>query len=734
MELSPLTDIEKRKAIYASLLRYTSETDELRTRVLERIILAGLIGVTNQSPVRISRLLENAGFCEIRCRPRDHIVRIELEKLISEGKVDCRNDKKGKPCYWLTESGNSYAESITSNTEPLIDKVVRRRFTSDKFQLHAEHAAFIFRRFLFECFSRFGKTLALSVSGRVATGEVAGRIEFKKVIGEVFTSSNVKSYSQGFNDALTAECTDFLRSRDSDDEKLKFHLVQGHYFAQLLGYDHSAHIPLSREAFFDTEILIDANVIIASLLEARGGADFISEIQVLGKQCGIKFSILRETINEIERVAKFRQEQIERIYKKVNPMLIENTKDAFINAYEDARKENNSILIEEFFAPFLNLEERLRSADILIIELETESLPSSEQVATIRRDIAQSHKSQRGWEKTGEVLEHDVLILWKVLEIQKEGGKARLLTRDLTLVDAARKVSQDGQSFVFSLLGFVQSISPFVPANDGSVIEDVFNMVLAWDFSDEYKLFDIDELDLLGEMHEDIMATPDTQLTLALQEVKKNVLKGNPYRKEDTAKVALALRKHLKSSSDDKIGNLSAQVLRLSSELESEISKSEAIANEGKIKDKDNEALGNRIENLESQFNLEKVKNVQRMGEILKSRTFDRFLVFVVFSVFWVFVWFFMHEIMNESIKVEIGLVLFGIAGLSLFSIRYALAKFQNSYSGEIFVFIVVTAACLLIGVTASSELVEAFSPFGLFFGVGMAVLNLIGRKKSSSS
>ena len=51
-----LSSEERRQLIYASLLRYAPETASLRDRILERMVIAALVGSSATSPFRIGRI------------------------------------------------------------------------------------------------------------------------------------------------------------------------------------------------------------------------------------------------------------------------------------------------------------------------------------------------------------------------------------------------------------------------------------------------------------------------------------------------------------------------------------------------------------------------------------------------------------------------------------------------------------------------------------------------------
>jgi len=105
----------------------------------------------------------------------------------------------------------------------------------------------------------------------------------------------------------------------------------------------------------------------------------------------------------------------------------------------------------------------------------------------------------------------------------------------------------------FSILGFLQSISPFVrSADEENVLASFFGGLLSEQVFVSEKLFDARELALIAEMHSDVMSMPPDQVVVAVDYVKKHILKGEAYRTEKVPIVALELRKFLTANGEEK--------------------------------------------------------------------------------------------------------------------------------------------------------------------------------------
>jgi hypothetical protein len=103
------------------------------------------------------------------------------------------------------------------------------------------------------------------------------------------------------------------------------------------------------------------------------------------------------------------------------------------------------------------------------------------------------------------------------------------------------------------MLGFLQSISPFVSSSvEDNVLANFFSALLTEQVFVPEKLFDDRELALIAETHADVMAMPPDQVVLAVDYVKRHILKGDKYRTETVPIVALELRKFLSANAEER--------------------------------------------------------------------------------------------------------------------------------------------------------------------------------------
>ena len=417
------------------------------------------------------------------------------------------------------------------------------------------------RTFISECFARFGEQIAKAVTGVFTKNQL---IDAADIQGAFQAATSSVSLSVDAIQSLEARCIRFLRSTERDDEELKFRLAQGYYVAQLLGLNAYEFNPIADDAFRGAVFYIDTNVLVGKLLSDEI-ARLFDELVRICKALGIDLRVSRATIDEARWVAAGRLKGLEKALATVPSELVKKTRDDFLDAFLEVRRNSPEVTAEIFLARFDEIPKLLVELGIELDDRTVDEIVGDRNVVRECEVVNQAAKKSRAWGKGYGVCLHDVGHYLLIQDERRQDRKAWFLTRDKTLSHAAVDLGEDQLPFCFPLTGFLQSISPFLEAPEAQrSLVDLFSAVLDGEIGDlpGESLFDLAELKIISEFHTDVFSTPVEQLVPAFDYVKSNVLGGKPYQRDDHTKVALELKKFLTSSAEEKQKALQAEAIR----------------------------------------------------------------------------------------------------------------------------------------------------------------------------
>ena len=602
---SALSIDDKRQVIYAALLRFNPEAMELRQRALERMVLNGLQESTETTPYKVEKIQRNLRNLKKGPQPlelREELVRRALTDLVSNGKAQ-RVEQKSSKAYFLTKKGQAEIDAVLSQAVDIFDPVLQHMLRHTQPLVSFEIASAVCRTFIMECFGRFGRQIARSVIGQLDKQDLVKSPEVKLAFEAAAHSRNL---SEEVYESLYERCVQFIRSAEPHDEKLKFHLTQAFFLSELLCID-AQFDPLSTQAFKGAVFYLDTNVVFVGLLTHHSQAGLFEEMLRMAVRLGIELRITRATINEARRVIANRHADLKKYVDNIRVEMNDVTHDNFLSAYHDLGAVDPHLTPAKFFERFDRLTEILQEDWKVQIDDRTEDEILGQATLEDEAKIFQEESvNSRRSEKSDQVLRHDLAQLAVIRSERLRNPKTWLLTVDRSLIRAAsqlmtkqapkaeapkvlaRAATANGGSrealannlqtapddsipFCFSLAGFLQSISPFTATNlEERSVTDIFATLATEYLSSSETLFDLREMNLLMEWHEDVMRTPPAQLIRALDYIKSNVLHGRQYSVDDLPKVALELKKFLAASVEEQQRALAMEAHRRAEEVKEE--------------------------------------------------------------------------------------------------------------------------------------------------------------------
>ena len=535
-----MTVEEKRQVLYAAILRYSPEAGSLRERAIDRLVLVALVESSSLAALKIGQIQQLTRVAPGSPGLRMEIIKQALHRLMTRQEV-AQTLLRTKNVYHLTDAGRDDIDKAAESARQLFQPVLARMLQNTSDLCEIGQGEIVCRRFVSECFARFGQQIAKAVTGTFNGNQLLAAVDVEAAF---VAATDSMTLSFDATQSLKARCIRFLRSNEPDDQELKFRLTQGYYVAQLLDINMHDFNPIADDAFRGAILYIDTNVLISRLLSDER-ARLFNELVRIAHILGIRLRVSRATVDEVRWVAAGRLTGLDKVIKLVPSEILARTHDPFLNAFIEARKLDLSVSVEDFRTRFDTIPEFLTACGIELHDVTSEDIAGCRDISRECEVMSQAAIYARGYKKLYRACIHDVCHYLLVENERQNDNKAWFLTLDKTLGRAATKLCGDKIPFCFPLVGFLQSVSPFVEAPEAQQsLVDWFSDILEGEVGGLTRdsLFDLSELKLISEFHTDVLATPVDQIIPAFDYVKSKVLGGKPYRRDDQTKSGLGAK------------------------------------------------------------------------------------------------------------------------------------------------------------------------------------------------
>jgi predicted nucleic acid-binding protein len=558
----------RRQLIYASLLRYSPETVPLRDRVFDRLVTASLMGSTELGPYRIGVIQSNILFgANVPHFLRTERIQESLQRLQEAGKVR-ETPLRGRHAYYLTSQADDELRTVLGSAQDIFQPVLKKLLANTSHMVSYELSGKICTTFMCECFARFGAQMAKTVTGQLEPSDVLRAADAAAAFDAAASGIEL---SEEARHSLRVRCIEFLKSADPDALNLKFYLAQGYYFAQLAGFQNGGFSPLAEEAFRGSRFYLDTNVLLYGLLPDKEDNAIFGELLILAERLNITLVVTEATIKETLSLTQGFSKELSRVVEALPKEIVIRAKDQIAQSFLRAKEEDPNVSLDSFLLQMRNVRDVVTTKWKISIcnEIEDQMI-GADFPADVAEIIQEETIKSRGWEKPDAALRHDVAHLFLVRRERANNPKTWFLTRDRGLPMAANRLLLLGeQPFTFDFHGFLQTVSPFVTSTDERLgFAAIISSFLAEQLFPREGMFNVKELFLLVEMHQDVLSTPKDQLVQAVDYVKSTVLSGKQYRASDYNNVALGLKSFLASSSEEQRQELERQRRRHEQEAE----------------------------------------------------------------------------------------------------------------------------------------------------------------------
>lgn len=597
---------EKQKSLYIALIRYSSDTQSLREKALDHLVLIGLQDVIESKAIRAGDLKKIIGKGIGSSGIRVDYVNEALLRLIDQGLVGTYN-KKYRSVFFITDSGSEEVGKIGIASNEIVGPCIERMLIDFDCSNNKDVIAHASKVFIINCFVEYGQVMAKSMVSDYKVGDIStyinAEVSFNKATLNLALNEDERS-------SLYARCIGFLKSPDKRDQEVKFLLTQAYYLANVLEIGDGDFDPLAESTFRDAVVYLDSNVIFESLI-INDDDNTIDDIVRLSNKLNITLTVTSETIDEINRVLDSKVRVIEKVLSSTIPELYSKNNDKIFSTFLSAREEDNSLTAREFIESIRDVKQRLIDKGISFIDTDLSQEVDQRELIDATKIVKDIALEERSLKKSINVARHDALHLLLVNKNRENSINSWFLTKDSTLNGVSKSIAGK-KSLIFSMGTFLQSISPFVEGVEESSMYHLFSKVLEDKSSMQSvgNLFELSELKIIGEYHQDVMASNPEQLTLAFDYVKSTLLSDKEITDRNQHKVSLELKKFLQKSSEEQKEALENEALRqrdIAREAKSKLSEQNEI---GLGLKSDNDRLSDTLSSVQKQAKSDWIKKV----------------------------------------------------------------------------------------------------------------------------
>lgn len=554
---------EKQKSLYAALIRYSSDTQSLRERSIDHLVLIGLQDTSSSSAVRAGDLRVTIGRGVGTDGIRIEYVQESLERLMLKGYV-LKIELHHKPCYYVSENGKCELSGLLEESQKIIMPCIDRMLNDFDSLVDRDLLVGVGKRFIINSFVEYGHSLAQCIIGGAQHTDISRAINAEKIFSK---SVNGIKLNGDEREGLYARCCRFIKSQDKKDIEVKFLLTQAYYLAKVFEIDNRDFDPLAEDTFKDAIIYLDSNVVFESIFDNNNNKYF-DELVTAANKLGIKLCLTQETINEMDRVLTSKTPALEKIFNVIPELLYKNTNDHIVQGYIAFLENNPSESPEQFIQSIGDIRTELERKGVIYTEMNIAQDFDSSELSELSDVVSLIARETRGYIKSEQVARHDAAHMILVKKNRAAGKKSWFLTKDRTLTDSRLKLGLK-RPLIFSLSSLIQCISPFAQGAQSDSLFNLFEKVLEDDASlrGVKGLFELSELQIISEYHQDILSTEPEQLTLAFDFVKSSLLNGQEITGKNQHKVSLEIKKFLICSSDEQKIAMQQEIVRKTNEV-----------------------------------------------------------------------------------------------------------------------------------------------------------------------
>lgn len=532
---------EKRELLRLSRIRLDIDTKYPREKATDAIVERGIYGCSTDDSCTgddINRVIASMGL--MNGLRRDEL-KASLDRLCQEQKIQYVGDGK----FVLSKERIASIESDIQEANRRFDKIVDQVYKPIIDKRNRPIYARFFLEFISIVFARFGDQWIKSLSSQASPKDFLKESDIDVIFKRIAKNHGLPKAQL---DNIKKLSLKFFIENDPDYNYLKFNLAQSIYITKILGIDTPIDL-FSQEIFSKSHIILDTNLVFASLLPVSRYNSTFKELLRICKKASIELSVTTITKEEVDRVVHYFENEAINLFDEIPEKIAPKVRGIFFESYIEEKKKNSKFSVSDLFKPFHDLKDTLKAVyqiDMLD-DVDFDKLKeSAEKDIKLQNIFNATSVEVRKRTKGKESILHDI---FHYLLIEKDRGagnkKSWVLTLDTSLPYVATKLQKEGDSpFCFKLDVLMQCFSPFITTDQEAYdFSDVFAQLIANQLFPSSKVFDVRDFVFFNDIGIKLSEMDEDDIEEALNHIKSHVLRGKIYSHADFDKVAYEVKR-----------------------------------------------------------------------------------------------------------------------------------------------------------------------------------------------
>jgi predicted nucleic acid-binding protein len=556
----------KRSALFGARIRFSPTGATARDQAIQRILEQNLASVGDEEGLTEQHLTQSAtmGYKPPILRAAD--VRRGIEELRQASRVE-EKIVAHKKIYVLSSKVQEEVSQSIKEAEKRNATALKELFGNAPGNLN--HYSDAFLQLLCALFSKLSEVYVHGITMEPGAKDLGKHQLFQAILDEVLKTHQVPDIA-----AFKYGVNRFFLESTPLYYQIKWNMAQNFYVIKALGLDSSFDL-LSADAFRDTSLYCDTNVLIAGLTPDSRHHNSFLELSESCRNLGMTLKVTEETINELRGVIAAYVALLRKVIDRIPNATQPRIRNFLFESYLMDKERDPALTLDEFIFRFEAPLEALQATFGINVESDQwfDDMREQNEVKKLVRELSKQYEDSRGKPKREGAARHDALYLLWVAKENKESKKSWALTLDVSLAEWSSR-NPDDTFRVITLDALIQWITPVSAgiANEDRLAE-IFSQAIRYQLLPREVFFDLRDFQVFAEMGIETKQLPAQDVEACIREIRRVGPRLDPGKADDRERIGQIISRYFVDPGTKfrrDIQGLETQTDQLGKKLESE--------------------------------------------------------------------------------------------------------------------------------------------------------------------